>query len=150
MPSRFLVADRPDIQHYFLQMIDLVASRSTCGRRRVGAIITDEQGHVLSMGYNGVPSGIEHCLDFPCEGIDDRSGDTSRCLAVHAEQNAIVQCHRLDLAWVIYTTSFPCFTCAKLIANTKIQRVVYRETYAETLGFDLLDRIGLELVQVPK
>ena len=131
---------------YFLDMLALVASRSTCARRSVGAIIIDAKGHVLSMGYNGVPSGTRHCIDHPCAGVQDAPGLTDRCLAVHAEQNALLQCHRLDLAHTLYCTCSPCFTCAKLILNTPISRVVYTTQYADQRGADLLVDRGLEVV----
>ena len=120
---------RLSIDLYFASMLNLVSSRSTCTRRAVGAIITDEAGHVLAMGYNGVPSGVDHCTDVPCGGEADKSGDFSRCWAVHAEQNALLQCQRLDLARTVYVSCTPCFTCAKLIANTPIRRVVVTELY---------------------
>jgi dCMP deaminase len=112
-------------------MLDLVASRSTCARRAVGAIITDATGHVLSMGYNGVPRGMPHCVDVPCPGANRPSGiDLDLCEAIHAEQNALLQCHRLDLAHALYCSVMPCYTpCAKLIVNTSILRIVVKEEY---------------------
>jgi dCMP deaminase len=106
-----------------------VSARSTCIRRQVGAIIIDGDNLLLSSGYNGVPQGFDHCLDKPCAGAKDESGDSRRCLAVHAEANAIIHCHRIDLARTIYTTCAPCFECAKLICNTPIRRVVSLQPY---------------------
>jgi dCMP deaminase len=142
-PSQY---SRPDIDNYFLQMLDLVASRSTCGRRAVAAIITDVESHVLSMGYNGVPSGFDHCTEKPCAGRDEPHGGSAgdKCLAVHAEANAILQCQRLDLASTLYCSCSPCFTCAKLIANTRISRVVYREEYPDH-GLLVLSKAGIRL-----
>jgi len=128
---------------YYLQMLDLVAARSTCARRAVGAIITDTKHHILSTGYNGVPSGFTHCIDTPCVGRYDPPGDSSRCMAVHAEQNALLQCSRLDLAAVMYTSCVPCFTCAKMIVNTHITRVVALKTYADTTGLSVLEAAGI-------
>lgn len=122
---------RVSLDDYFLKMLDLVASRSTCARRAVAAIITDGDGHILSTGYNGVPAGLPHCVDVPCPGADRPSGvDLDLCEAIHAEQNALLQCHRLDLARVLYCSVVPCYPCAKLIANTSIAKVVVKESYA--------------------
>ena len=138
---------RPTKDEYFLKMLRLVASRSTCGRRAVGAIIVDEHGHILATGYNGVPMGMIHCIDSPCPGRGDQPGDSSRCLAVHAEQNALMQCSRLDLADTIYVSNTPCFTCAKMIANTNIRRVVSAEPYADKEGRAVLAAAGKRLVE---
>lgn len=136
---------RQPIDLYFASMLNLVAGRSTCVRRAVGAIITDGAGHVLATGYNGVPSGVEHCTDVPCGGQNDKSGDFSRCWAVHAEQNALLQCDRLDLARTIYVSCTPCFACAKLIANTSIRRVVVTELYqAAQRSLELFALKGIE------
>lgn len=121
-------------------MMRMVAMRSTCPRRLVGAIITTEKGHVLATGYNGVPSGFPHCTDKPCAGATDPSGDTSRCEAIHAEVNAILQCHRLDLAHTLYVNCTPCFKCALQILNTPIQRIVCSYRYTDDGGLDLLQR----------
>jgi dCMP deaminase len=133
---------------YYLKMLELVASRSTCGRRAVGAIITDQQGHVLSTGYNGTPIGIPHCTEVACLGRWDPKGDSSRCLSVHAEVNALVQCVRLEFAHTIYASCTPCFNCSKLICNTPIQRVVCREVYADETGLWLFAQRGIHLVVV--
>lgn len=123
---------------YFLALLDLARLRSTCLRRRVGAVIVDGEHHVLSTGYNGVPSRFIHCTDYPCAGALDPSGDTSRCMAVHAEVNAILQCTRLDLARTLYVSCTPCFSCAKMLVNTPIRRIVTREIYPDT-GLDVLN-----------
>jgi len=128
---------------YFIQMLDLVCARSTCLRRSVGAIITTSGGALLATGYNGTPAGFAHCAqESPCPGAHDQSGDNSRCLAVHAEQNALLQCHRLDLAHTMYVSCCPCFTCAKIILNTNLQRVVAVVPYAKDGGQELLLRAG--------
>lgn len=137
---------------YFLEMLKLVAARSTCARRAVGAIIVDRRHHILSTGYNGVPRGFRHCIDEAddvsrvpaddvCQGKWDPKGDTRRCMAVHAEVNAVIQCTRLDLAWKMYVSASPCFTCAKMIANTGIKHVIALELYADDT--DVLKRAGI-------
>lgn len=140
------MSSRPTRTEYYLAMLKLVASRSTCARRAVGAIITDKEGHVLSTGYNGVPANFEHCVDVPCRGATDKPGDNTYCMAVHAEQNAIMQCHNLDSASTIYVTCTPCFSCAKMVANTKITLVIAEQDYADQRGKDVLSEAGVALV----
>ena len=127
---------------YYLAMLKLVAARSTCIRRAVGAIITDAYGHILSTGYNGVPQNFDHCHDNPCAGAKDLPGNTAHCMAVHAEQNALLQCSNLSLASVMYVSCTPCFVCAKLIANTGISYIVCEADYADTRGRDVLIEAG--------
>lgn len=131
---------------YFLQMLKLVASRSTCIRRAVGCIITDKDGHVLSTGYNGTPRNFDHCTDNPCAGSNDKPGETSNCLAVHAEQNALLQCSDLTRAHTIYCTCTPCFVCAKLIANTEIRTAICEQKYADQRGLKLLLDAGISVI----
>lgn len=137
---------RASRDRYYLNMLKLVAERSTCARRSVGAIITDKHGRVLSTGYNGVPSGVPHCTDSACPGATDVTGDTRRCMSVHAETNALLQCAKMDLASVLYVSCSPCFACAKMILNTPIKRVVCAERYSDTEGIDLLGSNGIQIV----
>lgn len=120
---------RPTIDEYFVAMLKLVAARSTCARRAVGAIVVDEHKHVIATGYNGTPSGFAHCIDEACPGARDPAGDTRRCLSVHAEINAIIQASQLKDAHTLYVSCTPCFSCAKAIANTCIKRIVALEEY---------------------
>lgn len=126
-------------------MLDLVAARSTCIRRTVGCIITDKNGYVLSMGYNGTPRDFDHCVSSPCAGAGDKPGDTSMCMAIHAEQNALLQCHRLDLAYTMYVTCTPCFVCSKLISNTNIEHIICKQNYADERGKRVLLERGITL-----
>jgi dCMP deaminase len=139
---------RPSHDDYFLDMLELVAGRSTCARRAVGAIIVDQQHRILATGYNGVPTHYPHCTETPCPGAEDPPGDTRRCYAVHAEANALLQCSRLDLAWKLYASCTPCFSCAKLIANTSIVKVVCHVSYNDLTGVELLRKQGI-YVQYP-
>ena len=137
---------RLTIDEYYLEILKLVAERTTCIRRAVGAIITTEKGQVLSTGYNGVPSGMVHCVNQPCEGAMDESGQTDRCQAVHAEQNALLQCRSLEMASTLYVTCTPCFTCAKMIANTSIRKVVAIHAYSDRRGEHLLREAGVTVL----
>jgi dCMP deaminase len=106
----------------------------------VGAIIIDERGVILATGYNGTPRGWPHCTPTePCQGANDPPGDSRRCRAVHAEQNALLQCHRLDLAHTMFVSVAPCYTCAKMIMNTNIHRVIVTGPYfGDDLGSAIL------------
>lgn len=158
--------NRPSHDAYFLAMLSLVASRSTCQRRAVGAIIIDEQRHILATGYNGVPRGFLHCGEFikaedreslrhfghtlndlECEGASDTSGDTRRCLAVHAEANALLQCIDVSRAHTLYCSATPCWECAKLICNTPIRRVVATQEYPT--GLEILRAAGVSVEIIP-
>ena len=138
-----MVNQRLSHDDYYLTMLKLVAARATCARRAVAAIIVDEHFEVLSTGYNGVPRGFTHCIDSPCLGASDPPIDTRRCLAVHAEINALLQCKDLRRAYCIYVSCTPCFECAKAIANTSIQRVVSLEAYSGA-GIAVLQEKGIK------
>jgi dCMP deaminase len=138
------MTSRPEITAYFLEMLKLVATRGTCVRRQVACIITDRKGHVLATGYNGVPSGFPHCTaSSHCEGALDPAGDSRRCMAVHAEQNALIQCRDLPNAHFMFCSCTPCFTCAKMIANTNIKMVMCQEAYADRSGMQVLQQAGI-------
>ena len=122
---------------YFLKMAYLVAERATCIRRKVGCVLVNSKGHVIGTGYNGVSSGRDHCIDKPCEGSNFESGKgLDACRAIHAEQNALLQCKDVyDIKWV-YCTVSPCIHCLKLLLNTSAKHIVFGEKYvdSDTLG----------------
>lgn len=108
----------------------ITAARSTCPRRKVGAVILSQEGHVMSTGYNGVPSGMPHCIDEPCPGAQGKSGeDLDKCIAIHAEQNAIAQCYDVTRAHLLVTTTSPCVSCIKQLIATNITTIVYADHY---------------------
>jgi len=137
---------RPNRDEYFAAMLRLVAVRSTCVRRAVGAILVDADGRILSTGHNGVPPKFPHCTETPCPGAKDPSGDTRHCLAIHAEMNALIQCWRRDLAHTLYVSTSPCFNCAKAIATTPIKRIVCLELYNDLLGLEVIKFRKIELL----
>lgn len=140
---------RPTHDEYFIGLLAGVKLRASCPRRQGGAIIVDENYHILSSGYNGPGRGLPNCFDEPCAGRNDKSGDTSRCIAVHAEANAILQAgDRLRFAKKMYCTTRPCFNCCKLLTNTDIEEVIYIENYPDANGLELLQRKGIKLRQV--
>lgn len=128
----------------------LVSTRSTCLRREVGAVIVRER-RILTTGYNGPPRGIAHCDVVGClrEQMGVPSGQRlDICRALHAEQNAIIQAalHGVSTEGaMIYVTHQPCFTCAKMIINAGIVRVVYGEGYPDELARQVLEEARVEL-----
>lgn len=142
---------RPSWDEYFLNICDLVASRSTCLRRSVGAVAVKNK-QVLATGYNGAPSGIEHCEKVGClrEELQVPSGERHElCRALHAEQNAFLQAarHGVSLSGAtLYITTQPCSICAKMIINVGISKIVIKGTYPDQFAMDLLSAAGVEVV----
>lgn len=115
---------------YFLGMAMLVAQRATCARRKVGCVLVDRHYHVMATGYNGVAAGRKHCTDYPCPGASLPSGEgLHKCEAIHAEVNALLQCHDIALIDTVYCTVSPCVHCARLLLNTSARRIVFYEMY---------------------
>jgi dCMP deaminase len=136
-----------DFDVYALKIAKLVASRGTCPRRQVGCITVDKSKKILSTGYNGVPSGYPHCTETPCGGHAEKSGlGLDMCMATHAEQNALLQCHDVSQIETIYCTTMPCIHCAKLICNTGTKRVVFMDPYKGSAA-DLFLSVGIALDQ---
>jgi dCMP deaminase len=145
---------RPSKDETFLEIARALARRSTCQRRAVGCVLVDARGQVLATGYNGVARGLPHCAHEEggvarvCSGAGLPSGvGLDACEAVHAEQNALLQCPDVFAVHTAYVTTAPCVTCAKLFLNTGCRRVVYRDAYPQLeAARDLLARAGIELV----
>jgi len=127
-----------------MAMAELAASRSTCIRRKVGAVLVKDR-RVISTGYNSAPAGHQHCTDIGClrEQINVPSGEKHElCRGVHAEQNAIIQAavHGLSVAGAsLYCTTQPCSICAKMIINAGILIVIYRDDYNDKMADELLN-----------
>jgi len=135
---------RPSIDDYYLAMLPLIASRATCPRRQVAAILVDRGGKLVATGYNGPPAGMHHCLDVPCPGATDPSGDTGRCIAIHAEMNALSQAQASRRSpHTLYCSTTPCFNCAKMLITEGVKRVVVTSEYADQSGADLLRQAGV-------
>jgi dCMP deaminase len=131
---------------YFMNIAEVVASRSTCDRRFVGAVIVRDKT-ILSTGYNGSIRGLPHCSDV------GHMMENDHCVAtIHAEANAIVQSARngvmIDGA-TIYVTASPCWSCFKQIANAGIKRICYGQFYRDQRTFDVAQKLGIEMVHVP-
>ena len=121
----------------------MVASRSTCLRRQVGAVIVRDK-RILATGYNGAPAGLRHCGQVGCirERLKVASGERHElCRAIHAEQNAIIQASSSGVSLkdsAMYTTHHPCVLCSKIIINAGIRRVVYSQGYPDELSKSIL------------
>jgi dCMP deaminase len=143
---------RPSWDAYFMGITALVAQRSTCTRRMVGAVIVKDK-RILTTGYNGAPTGIRHCLEVGClrETMNIPSGERHElCRGIHAEQNAIIQAayHGVSVKDAgLYCTNQPCAICAKMIINAGIKRIYYRSGYADALAQEMLSEAGVELIQ---
>lgn len=126
----------------------LVARRSTCLRRQVGAVLVKEK-NILATGYNGTPSGITHCAEVGClrQKLGVPSGERHElCRGLHAEQNAIIQAakHGVNIAGsTLYCTNSPCSICSKMLINAGIARIVYLEGYPDSLSQEMLQEAGI-------
>jgi len=146
------VKARPTWDEYFLEMARVIASRSTCLRRRVGALLVRDK-RILATGYNGAPTNLPHCAEVGClrEELGIPSGERQEiCRGLHAEQNAIIQgaLHGVGVRGsVLYCTTQPCVICAKMLINAGVQRVVYEGDYADELSLEMLQQAGVELVR---
>ena len=134
---------RPSWDDYFMDIAELVASRSTCLRRQVGAVIVKDR-RIISTGYNGAPRGVSLCLDVGClrEQLGVPSGERHElCRAVHAEQNAIIQAALHGVSTngaTLYCTTQPCVLCAKMLLNAGIKEIFFRGSYPDELALSLL------------
>ncbi len=138
--------NRASWDEYFMAIARQVATRSTCDRKHVGAVIVRDR-MILTTGYNGSIRGLPHCDDV------GHLMDEGHCVrTTHAEANALVQAARngvsVDGAG-IYVTASPCFGCFKLIANAGLVRIVFGEFYRDERIFDFSRQLGLELVHLP-
>ncbi len=169
---------RPSRDVWALQMAKLVSTRATCLRRQVGCVLLNAKGHVLATGYNGRPAGFPHCdheeeefynyhqfgedpmMELPlrsrivhphaCPGAGAISGkDLDECQAIHAEQNALLQCKNVYEIDTAYITCSPCMTCTKLLLNTSCRRIVYIEEYSHTEWKEMWEQMGRESLCIP-
>ncbi len=132
--------------HYFMDMAKMVATRATCNRLRVGALIVRDKRTIAS-GYNGSVSGDVHCIDVGCKVVD------GHCIrTIHAESNAILQCAKFGVSTdgaVLYVTHFPCLNCCKQIIQAGIKQVIYEEDYrADPYALELFAQAGVNVTQL--
>lgn len=140
---------RPDKTDYLMQLAQLVATRSTCDRKRVGAVLATQEGHVLSTGYNGSVPGAPHCDDVG--HLLERVGSAWSCIrTTHAEINAVAFAARRGAALegsCLYVTHKPCHTCVRAILAAGVRRVVFQHEGSDTLGRELLENAHVPVVR---
>ena len=143
--------NRIEWSSYFIEITKLVAQRSSCLSRQVGAILVKGK-RILATGYNGSPSKIENCMEKgECLRKGNKSGENlNECMAVHAEMNAILQCAKLGVSCedaTLYVTTKPCASCMKAIIQSGIIKVVYIEDYDSPLTDKLVELSGIKCIQ---
>ncbi|NLM51712.1 MAG: cytidine deaminase [Firmicutes bacterium] len=139
-------SSRPPWDTYFMQIAHLVATRSTCLRRSVGAVIIKDK-RILATGYNGAPSGLAHCDEVGCARAHVPSGERHElCRALHAEQNAILQAALYGVpigGATLYCTNHPCVMCAKMIVNAGMKEVVIDQDYPDEMAAKIFAEAGV-------
>jgi len=141
---------RPSWDEYFLSIANLVSKRSTCLRRKVGAVLVKEK-RILATGYNGAPSNTKHCEDTGClrDKLKVPSGERHElCRGLHAEQNALLQAalHGVSVEGAkIYAVTQPCIICAKMIINAGIKEVIIAGHYPDKMAKDFLKEAGIKV-----
>jgi dCMP deaminase len=150
--------DKPDFDDIFMDLAINLAKRSHCIKAQVGAVLTKDT-RIISIGYNGPPSGTHNCdIEFPEEGCP-RDSKGSCSLALHAEQNAILYAAKNGSTvegGTIYVTLSPCLACARIIFSMKIKKVIFYKSYANFKGIkadegvDFLRKFGVEVVEYVK
>lgn len=148
--------ERPSWDEYFIEIAKLVSTRSNCGSRKVGAVLTVDN-QIISTGYNGAPKGLHHCVDAggclrKLQKIE--SGTRQEiCRAVHAEQNAIISAALKGVSIkgaTLYVNTYPCSICTRMLINAEVKRIVYDSDYSDSLSKELLDESGIEIVKFKK
>jgi dCMP deaminase len=144
--------ERPSWDDYFMTITKVVATRSTCLRRHVGAILVKDK-RILATGYNGAPAGLRHCGEVGCLRQDASIPSGTRhelCRGLHAEQNAIIQAanHGISIRGsTLYCTNKPCVICSKMIINARITQVYYEEGYDDPLADQMLAEASIDMVR---
>jgi len=135
-----------------MTIAEMVAKRSTCLRRHVGAILVKDK-RILATGYNGAPAGLKHCEEVGCirQNASIPSGERHElCRGLHAEQNAIIQAayHGISIAGsTLYCTNKPCVICSKMLINAGIVKIIYEKGYDDPLADQMITEAGIEIVR---
>ena len=132
--------------HYFMDMANIVATRATCNRLQVGALIVRDKRTIAS-GYNGSVSGDVHCIEVGCKVVD------GHCIrTIHAESNAILQCAKFGVSTdeaELYVTHFPCLNCSKQIIQAGIRKVIFEEEYhMDPYALELFAQAGVHVMKL--
>ncbi len=152
---------RPSRIEWAMSIARETSRQSTCLRRHVGCVLLNIRGHVLATGYNGVAAGLPHCNElgkdvfdqaiFPwsCSGATSKSGtNLDGCQAIHAEQNALLQCHDVYQIHQCVVTASPCMTCTKLLLNTSCQEIYFSEEYPQPEARELWESANRRVVKI--
>src|SRR5882672_11115296 len=130
--------DRIPLEEVYMRMAEELAKRSTCARLQVGSVITTaDLTQVLGIGYNGNARGLPNRCD---------STEPGNCGCIHSEQNALIKAGAQLPGKVMFVSASPCVMCAKMIINTNVGRVYYREAYRDPAGLDVLRQGGVEVI----
>lgn len=148
--------DRPSWDEYFMEIADVVAKRSNCVSRKVGAVITVDN-QIVATGYNGAPKGLHHCVDQGgcLRKLNKIESGTRQevCRAAHAEQNAIISAAVKGVSikgGTIYTNTYPCSICTRMIINAEIKKIVYDSDYSDPLAKEMLDESGIKVLRLKR
>ena len=148
--------ERPSWDEYFIEIADVVAKRSNCVSRKVGAVITVDN-QIVSTGYNGAPKGLHHCVDAGgcLRKLNKIESGTRQeiCRAVHAEQNAIISAAVKGVSikgGTLYTNTYPCSICTRMIINAEIKKIVYDSDYSDPLAKEMLEESGIKVLRLKK
>ena len=142
--------ERPSWDEYFLEISTIVSRRSTCLRRRVGALLVKDK-RILATGYNGTPRTLPHCSKTGClrEKLNIPSGERHElCRGLHAEQNVLLQAslHGVSVKdSVLYCTNQPCIICAKMIINAGIKEIIIKDGYPDKMSMDFFKEAGISV-----
>ena len=148
-----IMAKRPSWDEYFMSITELVAGRSTCMRRKVGAVLVRDK-RIITTGYNGAPANVRHCLEVGClrEQLGIPSGERHElCRGLHAEQNAIIQAALYGVSVdgaTLYCTNMPCIICSKMLINVRIKIIIYKEGYSDSLSSSMMNEAKISLRQL--
>jgi dCMP deaminase len=143
-------SNKQSLDSMFMEIAEIVATRSTCLRRHVGAVLV-KSNMVVSTGYNGSPRHLKHCSEVGCVRMEKHiaSGDhVELCRGAHAEANAIIQAAQNNVSTngtVMYCTCLPCAFCAKVMINAGVTRLVYKREYNDVFGKELLEDAGVKV-----
>ena len=130
--------DRIPLEEVYMRMAEELAKRSTCARLQVGSVITTgDLTQVLGIGYNGNARGLPNRCDTTQPG---------NCGCIHSEQNALIKAGAQLPGKVMFVSASPCVMCAKMIINTNVTRIYYREAYRDPAGLDVLRQAGVEVI----
>jgi dCMP deaminase len=138
-----------------MEMAHVVSKRSTCLRRKVGAILVKDR-HILSTGYNGAPKGLKHCSEVGClrENMKIPSGERHElCRGLHAEQNAIIQAAVFGVSIkgsVLYCTNTPCVVCVKMLINAGVKEIIYSGDYPDKLAKKMIEESNINIKMINK